>query len=76
MSAYFIFLLIPYAFSVCVPLQMSPGIMNTVLKGTFNVTLNNPLGRHCSSRVAPDPLTAHKAINAVTPNAFIATSTA
>ncbi|KAJ3604118.1 hypothetical protein NHX12_028859 [Muraenolepis orangiensis] len=24
--------------------QLSPGVMNTVLKGTFNVTLNNPLG--------------------------------
>ncbi|KAK2837199.1 hypothetical protein Q5P01_014411 [Channa striata] len=55
--------------------QLSPGIMNTVLKGTFNVTLNNPLGRHHSSRVAPVPVAAHKAINAVTSHAFIATST-
>ncbi|TNN63204.1 Sperm-tail PG-rich repeat-containing protein 2 [Liparis tanakae] len=47
--------------------QLSPGLMNTVLKGTFNVTLNNPLGPRCSPRVAPGPLTAH--------NCFIDTST-
>ncbi|XP_034397600.1 LOW QUALITY PROTEIN: sperm-tail PG-rich repeat-containing protein 2 [Cyclopterus lumpus] len=46
--------------------QLSPGLMNTVLRGTFNVTLNNPLGPRCSPRVAPGPLTAH--------NAFIDTS--
>ncbi|XP_074493926.1 sperm-tail PG-rich repeat-containing protein 2 [Sebastes fasciatus] len=55
--------------------QLSPGIMNTVLKGTFNVTLNNPLGPCCSPRVAPGPLTAHNTINTVASNTFIATST-
>ncbi|XP_054467525.1 sperm-tail PG-rich repeat-containing protein 2 [Anoplopoma fimbria] len=55
--------------------QLSPGIMNTVLKGTFNVTLNNPLGPCCSPRVAPGSLTAHKTINSVAANTFIATST-
>ncbi|XP_022613329.1 sperm-tail PG-rich repeat-containing protein 2 [Seriola dumerili] len=56
--------------------QLSPGIMNTVLKGTFNVTLDNPLGPCCSPRVAPGPLRAHETINAIaTPNTFIATST-
>ncbi|XP_069034424.1 sperm-tail PG-rich repeat-containing protein 2 [Embiotoca jacksoni] len=53
--------------------QLSPGIMNTVLKGTFNVTLNNPLSPCCSSCVDTGCLTAHKT-NAVTPNASIATS--
>ncbi|KAF3695740.1 Sperm-tail PG-rich repeat-containing protein 2 [Channa argus] len=52
--------------------QLSPEIMNTVLKGTFNVTLNNPLGHNCSTRVAPGHLGAHKA---VTSRAFTATST-
>ncbi|XP_044053082.1 sperm-tail PG-rich repeat-containing protein 2 isoform X2 [Siniperca chuatsi] len=55
--------------------QLSPGIMNTVIKGTFNVTLNNPLGPCCSPHVASGPLTAHKTINTVAPNTFIATST-
>ncbi|XP_040011518.1 sperm-tail PG-rich repeat-containing protein 2 isoform X2 [Xiphias gladius] len=55
--------------------QLSPGIMNTVLKGTFNVTLNNPLGPCCSPSVAPGLLGAHKTINAVAPNTFITTST-
>lgn len=55
-------------------LQLSPSIMNTLLKGTFNVTLNNPLSPCCSPRVADGPLTAHKAIKASTPNTFIATS--
>uniref|UniRef100_A0A3B4YU83 Sperm tail PG-rich repeat containing 2 n=1 Tax=Stegastes partitus TaxID=144197 RepID=A0A3B4YU83_9TELE len=32
-------------------LQLSPGLMNTVLKGTFNVTLNNPLSPSCSPRL-------------------------
>ncbi|XP_070761176.1 sperm-tail PG-rich repeat-containing protein 2 [Enoplosus armatus] len=54
--------------------QLSPGIMNTVMKGTFNVTLNNPLGPCCSPRVAPGPSMAHKTINTVSPNTFIATS--
>uniref|UniRef100_A0A3B4Z0T1 Sperm tail PG-rich repeat containing 2 n=1 Tax=Stegastes partitus TaxID=144197 RepID=A0A3B4Z0T1_9TELE len=31
--------------------QLSPGLMNTVLKGTFNVTLNNPLSPSCSPRL-------------------------
>ncbi|XP_014186964.1 sperm-tail PG-rich repeat-containing protein 2 isoform X1 [Haplochromis burtoni] len=53
---------------------LSPSIMNTLLKGTFNVTLNNPLSPSCSPRVADGPLTAHKAIKASTPNTFIATS--
>ncbi|XP_056231480.1 sperm-tail PG-rich repeat-containing protein 2 isoform X2 [Seriola aureovittata] len=35
--------------------KLSPGFMNTVLKGTFNVTLDNPLGPCCSPRVAPGP---------------------
>lgn len=74
MWAYFIFRLIPHS-CVRVCLQLSPGIMNTVLKGTFNVTLNNPLGHSSSSRVAPGPLAAYKAINAVTPNTLIATTT-
>ncbi|KAF1389214.1 hypothetical protein PFLUV_G00071110 [Perca fluviatilis] len=55
--------------------QLSPGVMNTVLKGTFNVTLNNPLGPCCSPRVAPGLLTAYKTINTVAPNTFITTST-
>ncbi|XP_042344922.1 LOW QUALITY PROTEIN: sperm-tail PG-rich repeat-containing protein 2 [Plectropomus leopardus] len=55
--------------------QLSPGIMNTVLKGTFNVTLNNPLGPCCSPHVAPGLLTARKTINTVAPNTFITTST-
>lgn len=63
----------PSSLFVC--LQLSPGIMNTVMKGTFNVTLNNPLGPCCSPRMAPGPLTAHKTINTVAPNTFIATRT-
>uniref|UniRef100_UPI0037E895CE sperm-tail PG-rich repeat-containing protein 2 n=1 Tax=Semicossyphus pulcher TaxID=241346 RepID=UPI0037E895CE len=55
--------------------QLSPGIMNTVMKGTFNVTLNNPLGPCRSPRVGPGPLTAHRTINTVAPNTFKATST-
>ncbi|XP_038558834.1 sperm-tail PG-rich repeat-containing protein 2 [Micropterus salmoides] len=55
--------------------QLSPGIMNTVMKGTFNVTLNNPLGPCLAPCVAPGPLTAHKTINTVAPSTFIATST-
>ncbi|KAM6944674.1 LOW QUALITY PROTEIN: sperm-tail PG-rich repeat-containing protein 2 [Lycodopsis pacificus] len=55
--------------------QLSPGIMNTVLKGAFNVTLNSPSGSLLSPRVAPGPLTAHKTVNSVAPNTFIATST-
>ncbi|XP_008285192.1 sperm-tail PG-rich repeat-containing protein 2 [Stegastes partitus] len=55
--------------------QLSPGLMNTVLKGTFNVTLNNPLSPSCSPRLVTGPLTAHKTINAVAPNAFIAART-
>ncbi|KAM9858623.1 sperm-tail PG-rich repeat-containing protein 2 [Aulostomus maculatus] len=49
--------------------QLSPSIMNTLLKGTFNVTLNSPLSPCCSPRAAPHPLTGHKTINAVSPNA-------
>ncbi|XP_070690540.1 sperm-tail PG-rich repeat-containing protein 2 [Pempheris klunzingeri] len=52
--------------------QYSPGIMNTLMKGTFNVTLNNPLGPCWSPRVASGPLRAH---NTVSPHTFIATST-
>ncbi|XP_026176671.1 sperm-tail PG-rich repeat-containing protein 2 isoform X2 [Mastacembelus armatus] len=52
--------------------QFNPGVMNTVLKGTFNVTLNNPLAPCCSPCVAHAPLAAHKAINTNTP--FIANS--
>ncbi|XP_041793901.1 sperm-tail PG-rich repeat-containing protein 2 [Chelmon rostratus] len=55
--------------------QLSPGIMNTVMKGTFNVTLSNPLGPCCSPRVAPGPSTNHKTFNTVAPNTFTATST-
>ncbi|XP_029295949.1 sperm-tail PG-rich repeat-containing protein 2 [Cottoperca gobio] len=55
--------------------QFSPGITNTLLKGTFNVTLDNPLGPCCSPRVAPGPLTAHKTNNTVTSKTFIVTST-
>ncbi|XP_034548886.1 sperm-tail PG-rich repeat-containing protein 2 isoform X2 [Notolabrus celidotus] len=55
--------------------QLSPGLMNTVMKGTFNVTLNNPLGPCCSPRVAPGPLMAHKTINTVAPNTLNATRT-
>ncbi|KAG7490102.1 hypothetical protein JOB18_028112 [Solea senegalensis] len=51
--------------------QLSPGIMNTVLKGTFNVTLDNPLGHY----VAPGPLRTHRTINAVISNTFISTGT-
>uniref|UniRef100_A0AAQ5X314 Sperm tail PG-rich repeat containing 2 n=1 Tax=Amphiprion ocellaris TaxID=80972 RepID=A0AAQ5X314_AMPOC len=54
--------------------QLSPGIMNTVLKGTFNVTLNNPLSPCHSPHLATGPLTAHKTIN-VAPKAFITTGT-
>ncbi|XP_035514116.1 sperm-tail PG-rich repeat-containing protein 2 [Morone saxatilis] len=52
--------------------QLSPSIMNTVMKGTFNVTLNNPLGPCCSPHVAPGSLTARKTINTVAPNCLIA----
>ncbi|TKS78626.1 Sperm-tail PG-rich repeat-containing protein 2 [Collichthys lucidus] len=55
--------------------QLSPGVMNTVMKGTFNVTLNNPLGPCSTPRVHPGLLKAHKTINAVTPNTFITTRT-
>ncbi|XP_070820107.1 sperm-tail PG-rich repeat-containing protein 2 [Chaetodon trifascialis] len=55
--------------------QLSPATMNTVIKGTFNVTLNNPLGPCCSPRVAPGPLSNHTTDNTVEPNTFIATST-
>ncbi|XP_059192634.1 sperm-tail PG-rich repeat-containing protein 2 [Centropristis striata] len=55
--------------------QLSPGLMNTVLKGTFNVTLNNPLGPCCSPRVAPGHFTAQKTINTVAPNTSITSST-
>ncbi|XP_073323022.1 sperm-tail PG-rich repeat-containing protein 2 isoform X2 [Pagrus major] len=55
--------------------QLSPGMMNTLMKGTFNATLNNPLVPCCSPHVAPGPLKAHKTINTVAPNAFIATRT-
>ncbi|XP_033476361.2 sperm-tail PG-rich repeat-containing protein 2 [Epinephelus lanceolatus] len=55
--------------------QLSQGIMNTVLKGTFNVTLNNPLGPYCSPRVAPGPLTARKTNDTVAPNTFISANT-
>ncbi|KAM3610748.1 uncharacterized protein V6R79_008395 [Siganus canaliculatus] len=48
--------------------QLSPGIMNTLMKGTFNVTLNNPLGPCHSTRTDPGPSAAHKTINTVTPN--------
>uniref|UniRef100_A0A8P4KFC2 Sperm tail PG-rich repeat containing 2 n=1 Tax=Dicentrarchus labrax TaxID=13489 RepID=A0A8P4KFC2_DICLA len=54
--------------------QLSPGIMNTVMKGTFNVTLNNPLGPCCSPRVAPGSLTVRKTINTVAPNCLISTN--
>ncbi|XP_062273843.1 sperm-tail PG-rich repeat-containing protein 2 [Scomber scombrus] len=55
--------------------QLSPGIMNSVLKGTFNVTLSNPLCPSCSTHIAPGPITGHKTINAVSPNTFISSST-
>ncbi|XP_071339187.1 sperm-tail PG-rich repeat-containing protein 2 [Trachinotus anak] len=56
--------------------QLGPGVMNTVLKGTFNVTLSNSLDPCCSPREALGPLRAHKTIDAVTtPNTFITTST-
>ncbi|XP_030271848.1 sperm-tail PG-rich repeat-containing protein 2 isoform X2 [Sparus aurata] len=55
--------------------QLSPGVMNTLMKGTFNVTLNNPLVPCFSPRVAPGPLKAHKTINTVAPNTFIAKRT-
>lgn len=58
-----------------VSLQLSPGVMNTLMKGTFNVTLNNPLVPCFSPRVAPGPLKAHKTINTVAPNTFIAKRT-
>ncbi|XP_041644304.1 sperm-tail PG-rich repeat-containing protein 2 [Cheilinus undulatus] len=48
--------------------QLSPGLMNTVLKGTFNATLNNPLGPCCSPDVAPGSLMAHRTLNAIPPN--------
>uniref|UniRef100_A0A3P8RLI6 Sperm tail PG-rich repeat containing 2 n=1 Tax=Amphiprion percula TaxID=161767 RepID=A0A3P8RLI6_AMPPE len=59
---------------VLVRLQLSPGIMNTVLKGTFNVTLNNPLSPCHSPHLATGPLTAHKTIN-VAPKASVTTGT-
>ncbi|XP_036954341.1 sperm-tail PG-rich repeat-containing protein 2 [Acanthopagrus latus] len=55
--------------------QLSPGVMNTLMKGTFNVTLNNPLVPCFSPRVAPGPLKARKTINTVAPHAFIARRT-
>ena len=58
-----------------VSLQLSPGVMNTLMKGTFNVTLNNPLVPCFSPRVAPGPLKARKTINTVAPHAFIARRT-
>ncbi|XP_055368110.1 sperm-tail PG-rich repeat-containing protein 2 isoform X2 [Betta splendens] len=54
--------------ALSLPAKLSPGIMSSVLKGTFNVTL----GHHCSSRVAPAPPAAYRAHNA--PTACIATS--
>lgn len=45
--------------------QLSPGMFNTVLKGTFNVTFNNPLN---PCRAAPGPGTGHKHMNHVPPN--------
>ncbi|XP_029999651.1 sperm-tail PG-rich repeat-containing protein 2 [Sphaeramia orbicularis] len=48
--------------------QLSPGMMNTVLKGTFNVTLDNPLDPCGSPRVAPGLVMAQRTINGVSPN--------
>ncbi|XP_077417044.1 sperm-tail PG-rich repeat-containing protein 2 isoform X2 [Vanacampus margaritifer] len=50
--------------------QLSPGIMNTVQKGTFNATLKNPL-------MHPPRLAAHlvpEAVDAVSQHTFAATS--
>nr|XP_019956531.1 PREDICTED: sperm-tail PG-rich repeat-containing protein 2 [Paralichthys olivaceus] len=55
--------------------QLSPGIMNTVLKGTFNVTLDNPLGPLFSPRAAPGHLRSQKTINSVAANDIITSST-
>ncbi|KAM4616791.1 sperm-tail PG-rich repeat-containing protein 2 [Polymixia lowei] len=54
--------------------QLSPGVMDTVLKGTFNVTLNNPLSSRCPLPVAPGPVPGPKATD-VRPHHFSATST-
>ncbi|XP_054629034.1 sperm-tail PG-rich repeat-containing protein 2 [Dunckerocampus dactyliophorus] len=48
--------------------QLSPSVMNTVLKGTYNVTLNNPLCRHRRSRLDRHP-------NDVSTDTFVATNT-
>ncbi|XP_029960076.1 sperm-tail PG-rich repeat-containing protein 2 [Salarias fasciatus] len=55
--------------------QLSAGLMNTVLKGTFNVTLNNPLSPCCGPHAAHGPSAAHRTINAVAPKTPIAPST-
>ncbi|XP_068616924.1 sperm-tail PG-rich repeat-containing protein 2 [Brachionichthys hirsutus] len=54
--------------------QLSPGIMNTVMKGTFNVTLINLRGPCCSPCVAPGTLMALETIDTVTPNTVVITS--
>ncbi|XP_019733557.1 sperm-tail PG-rich repeat-containing protein 2 [Hippocampus comes] len=51
--------------------QLSPGIMNTVLKGTFNATLNNPLMHR--PRLAAHLLQEYKASDAVSHHTFAAT---
>ncbi|KAM3867482.1 sperm-tail PG-rich repeat-containing protein 2 [Diretmus argenteus] len=55
--------------------QLSPGIMDTVLKGTFNVSLSNRPGCCCSSAVTPGPVTRPKATSGVPAITFTTTST-
>lgn len=56
----------------CVCVQLSPGIMNTVLKGTFNANLNNPLMHR--PRLAAHLLPEYKASDAVSHHTFAATT--
>lgn len=49
--------------------------MNTVMKGTFNVSLKNPLGQCGSPGAAPVPLKAPKTAYTIMPKAFISTTT-
>ncbi|XP_060894896.1 sperm-tail PG-rich repeat-containing protein 2 [Labrus mixtus] len=55
--------------------QLSPGLMNTVLKGTFNVTLDNPLSPCCPPCVAPGPFTAHRTITTIPHNTTYTSNT-
>ncbi|XP_029916142.1 sperm-tail PG-rich repeat-containing protein 2 [Myripristis murdjan] len=55
--------------------QLSPGIMHTVLKGTFNITLSNRLGSCSCPPVAPGHLKGPKASGGAPPNTFIPTRT-